>query len=205
MRVQGLRERNKLQKEERIRSTARRLFAERGFEQTTLRDVAAQADVGFGTVFDYAVDKAGLLAMVFVEELKSLPALFDGIVERADPMDELIEGLEKLYEFWARTPVVSHQVLNQMEFYTDNPHMARILARRSAAQAEITNWIRKLQTQGRAMTDIHPELAAASLFAIYTSSVREWAGNVPLNIPQGLTRLRELMSLPMRGLLVSHT
>ena len=91
----GLRERNKQAKERLIREAARALFVEKGFEATTLRAVADKADVGFGTVFAYANDKAGLLAMVFVEELKALPPLFSG-GHRAAIIDELVEGLGHL-------------------------------------------------------------------------------------------------------------
>ena len=68
-----------------------RLFIELGYEATTLRQVAEAADVGFGTVFAYAADKAGLLAMVFVERLKALPPLFETLMQ-ADPLDRTAAG-----------------------------------------------------------------------------------------------------------------
>lgn len=197
----GLRERNKLHKEKLIREAARSLFIKNGFETTTLREVAERAGVGFGTVFAYAADKAGLLAMIYVEELKALPALFDEHGEsQGDALAELIEGLGKLYHFWAVTPTLSRHVLQQMEFYADNPHMELIIARRAQARQDLTDWILRLQGKGRIATDIDAHQAAATIFAIYTSAVREWSATAPDDVIRGIDHLRELMVLPMRGL-----
>ena len=56
------RTRNKLDKRERIRDAAWSLFVERGYAETTTREVAARAGVGAGTLFLYADDKADHLA-----------------------------------------------------------------------------------------------------------------------------------------------
>jgi AcrR family transcriptional regulator len=50
---QGLRERKKQQTRDRIRSVARQLFVERGFERVTVAEVARAADVSEATAFNY--------------------------------------------------------------------------------------------------------------------------------------------------------
>jgi hypothetical protein len=45
----GLRERNKSEKLQRIRNAARALFMKGGYDDTTMRDIARRAEVGFGT------------------------------------------------------------------------------------------------------------------------------------------------------------
>jgi TetR/AcrR family transcriptional regulator, cholesterol catabolism regulator len=68
----GLRERKKREVERRIREAAARLFSERGYEQTTVEDIAAAADVSKGTFFNYFARKDALLVALAEEQVEAL-------------------------------------------------------------------------------------------------------------------------------------
>jgi AcrR family transcriptional regulator len=99
----GLRERNKRDKRERIIKAARELFAQKGFEGTTLREVAAAADIGTGTLFLYVKTKEDLLVLVFKHELE--PLLFG-------PFEHVPETDLSSQFAYVFTPMIEHHAQN---------------------------------------------------------------------------------------------
>ena len=90
----GRRERNKLDKRERIRAAARDLFARRGYSAATMRDIAGRAHVALGTLFNYADDKRDLVFLIFND-------ILDELTERAlaapRPGEPLVEQLMAVF------------------------------------------------------------------------------------------------------------
>src|ERR687888_2187364 len=81
MNAQGLRERKKERTRQTIAETARRLFAERGFEAVTVAEVARAADVSEGTVFNYFPSKEDL----FYSQMESFEAALIEAVRNRPP------------------------------------------------------------------------------------------------------------------------
>ncbi len=57
---------------QRLLDAARRLFAERGYEAATVRDIAAAADLSTGAVFASFADKAELFTEVIISDYQKL-------------------------------------------------------------------------------------------------------------------------------------
>lgn len=86
----GLRERSKARRRADIRRTAVRLFAERGFENTTIAEIAEAAEVAPRTVAGYFPAKVDL-ATSFADEIAArVSAIF-----AADPQGDLLELLDR--------------------------------------------------------------------------------------------------------------
>ena len=72
----------------RILAAARHLFAAQGVEQTTIRDIAAAADIALGGFYNYFPTKEELLAELLSEVLGDQLAL---LVRRQQAVDDVAE------------------------------------------------------------------------------------------------------------------
>lgn len=61
------------------------LFGKRGYHVTTIRDIAGQANVSIGTIYQYVTDKEDVLFLALIEVLDSylrcIPAALEGVVD----------------------------------------------------------------------------------------------------------------------------
>jgi AcrR family transcriptional regulator len=92
----GLRERKKQRTREAIVAAALRLFDERGFDQTTIADIAEAADIAPRTFFGYFPSKEDVVFADFPETLAGLSARLDSRSADETAIDAIrawVEGL----------------------------------------------------------------------------------------------------------------
>ena len=135
------RERNKLEKLERITAAAGELFAERGVSDVSTQEIADRADVGTGTLFLYAKTKGELLLLV--QNANYERALARGRVEAesvAEPLEALLTLVSRVVECNRVQIDNGRTYLREMVFGDPaEPHHAealRIVGRTEAAFAE---------------------------------------------------------------------
>jgi AcrR family transcriptional regulator len=87
----GIRARKKAASRERILREAIALFAGRGIEAVTVDEIAAAADVGKGTVYNYFAAKEDIIVAFLLdvdrEPLAAMPALAESSASAADALD----------------------------------------------------------------------------------------------------------------------
>ncbi len=88
----SLRERKKKQTRRLIGETAHRLFAERGFDAVTVAEVAREADVSEGTVFNYFPTKEDL----FYSQMEAFEEALLDAVRRRPPGESVLAAFRKL-------------------------------------------------------------------------------------------------------------
>jgi len=122
------RERNKAEKLEKISRAARRLFIRRGYDATTLRDIAAQAEVGLGTLFSYASDKRDLLFLIINDDIEAMnKRAFAEAPADAALLERLVAIFHGFFDFFGRQPNLSRIILKELTFYSAGPQARRFL------------------------------------------------------------------------------
>lgn len=90
----GLRERNRAEQRERILAAAFDFFAERGFDEVTVADVARAAGVARATVFNHFESKQGLVEAITVQMLAFYRQMLDDALALDDtPTPVLVRSL----------------------------------------------------------------------------------------------------------------
>jgi AcrR family transcriptional regulator len=167
----GLRERKKEQTRQLIADTARRLFAERSFEEVTVAEVARAADVAEATVFNYFPTKEDL----FYSGLEAFEdALLSAIRER-DPGESVLAAfgrfvLEPRGLLAARDPDAVEHLAAISRVITESP---ALLAREQQIFAGYTSSLaRELAQETRTRPDaIEPWVAANALMGVHRALV----------------------------------
>jgi AcrR family transcriptional regulator len=196
----GLRERNKAEKLRRIRQAARGLFLEKGYDDTTIRELAERADVGFGTLFTYASDKRDLLFLIFNDELvEVVEEAFATAVKERILLHQLVLFFKSFYRFFAQQPALSRLMLRELAFYVDGKQARQFQQSRDDLLRRLGILIASAQESGRISSPEEPEELALAVFAIYASELRRWLRVDEPDLEDGLAHLEKMLRLQIVG------
>ncbi|MDR3079523.1 MAG: TetR family transcriptional regulator [Streptomyces sp.] len=165
----GLRERKKQKTRERIRREAYRLFAEHGYEATTVDQIAEAAEVSASTFFRYFPTKEDVVMQdeydpALAEALRARPAdepIVDAILNSLrGPMGEMLQ--QDRDELLLRTRIS----------FTDPAIRARQVTEQQRSEEGIAASI--AERTGRNASDLDVKCAAAAIVAVFTTLVRHW-------------------------------
>ncbi|HKN02078.1 MAG TPA: helix-turn-helix domain-containing protein [Candidatus Binataceae bacterium] len=191
-------ERKKRDKLDRIKRAARTLFARKGFEATTTREIAAAADVGAGTVFLHAGSKQDLLVMIFREEAgRAVDAAFQTMTERR-LIDQLLRIFGALIAHHERNLGLARVFVKELPFIDDRRHGAASfmtdLFKRMAALID------RAQQRGELRSGFQSFLLAQNLFALYFACLHRWLGAAGQTADERDRALRASLELHLSGL-----
>lgn len=167
----GLRERKKTKTRGDIIKAATKLFVSKGFDQTTMDDIAEAAEVSRSTLFRYFGNKE---AMVFPHQDERLDIFIEIVSERpADesPFATVRRGLLHLAEVFHST---REEMAVQHKIVTSSPHLqARELAfydewERAIRIAVVDPYAGSAEQANRA------KVASSAIFATVRTAMTEW-------------------------------
>jgi len=189
----GLRERKKQQTRETIARAALRLFAERGYDETTLAEIADAADISPRTIFAYYESKEDIL---FCNEEKFLDQLKQKLEQRP-PGATTVDAIR---EFISSVPEADEQARLRKQIVANNPALQmKIRAHIGQLEPLLTESIAK--DLHAPSDDIRPRLLAASMTAAFTTvrdRLLEAEAGEPISHEQAMGTLDEVLEF-MRG------
>jgi AcrR family transcriptional regulator len=115
----GLRERKKLRTRASIQKEAMRLFLEKGYEDTTIEDIAEAVEISPSTFFNYFPSKE---AVVFQDDLDPLIiAAFDAQPSTVNPIRRLRNAMRTVFEHM--TPDQETLVRERAQLFLSTPEL----------------------------------------------------------------------------------
>lgn len=200
----GLRERNRLDKLARIKSAARDLFNELGFDRATTRAIAARAHVGLGTLFNYVDDKRDLVFLIFNEELDRITDSAFAVVDPRRPLSEqLASAFGVFYREFAANPTLSRILLQELTFYSQGRLAGDFQRSKRRTIGFIEQLVASARREGRIRNVEDPSFIAFSIFFLYAGAVRYWIAADRPNPAKGIDELRRMLEIHLRSLTLS--
>ncbi|HEY2665171.1 MAG TPA: helix-turn-helix domain-containing protein [Candidatus Binataceae bacterium] len=193
----GRAERAKRDKLRRIKRAARKLFEQRGFEATTTREIAAEADIGAGTLFLYAGSKEDLLVMIFRDDIGCSTDRAFATLPRKPLLDQILHVFQAMIAHHAAHPALARVFVKELPFVRDDRHgMTDFITSLFARLGEL---IDRAARSGELRSDIPVLALAHNVFAIYFQSLQRWLGaKVPSSVFHEAS-LRDSIELQLSG------
>lgn len=169
----GRRERKKLQTRDRLIGCAAALFAERGYDSTTVEDVAECADVARATAFNYFSRKEDLVLAWFDRRRGELTeALADSADAETDTAGRLRNAFVAMARLFTHDPATGRAMVRAW-VQAGGP----TLTPESETTHILTRLVRSGQQKGDIGARIDPDQAGRLLFDAYLGVLYRWVND----------------------------
>ena len=197
----GRREANKLDKLNRIKEAASELFVCKGFDDTTVREIATRAGVGLGTLFSYSLNKRDLLFLLGNDRLDQVADVAGAAIDpKADLLTNLLAIFGAHYRYFARDAVLGRLVLREMTFYESGAQAERFRAIRQRVVGHLERSLAIAVANGDIGERKDPDFDGSVIFAVYQVELRRWLTDENPRPAPGLARLARALQICITGL-----
>ncbi len=166
--MSGLRERQKVDRERRILTAAIQKFRDEGYKRARIEDLAEEAEVSVGTVYNYYGTKGDILIAVVAMEVEEVLAEGQAIVDGPPP--DLCDALNALIfcyydhslhyltkEMWRTAMALAIEA-------PGTPNGMRYAALDQALSAQVAALVARFQADGRVRADVDTRAIGQVLF-----------------------------------------
>lgn len=170
--TESRRERHKQQRLERIKAAAWHLFSTQGYEATTIRQIAEEADVSAATVIQHAGDKAELLMLVFHDAIAE--RIRPSTVKDNAPLDVLmLRQFQPFLHFYAEYPELARDFSREF-LYGKSRWQEQEIQQAEHFIKHLAKLIEGCRERGEVRQDADPTVLAELFFSLYQAALQTW-------------------------------
>jgi TetR/AcrR family transcriptional regulator, repressor for uid operon len=163
-----------------IVTAARTCFTERGFQSTTMQDIADAAGVGVATVYRRFGHKRNLVRLTIIDESLRLGTLVSDVAGRAATPEEGIAEVFAAFVHEASAPKLLTRSIRE------SPAAAELSAYLSdenliaMARNHIATWLRRWQERGELAADLDTEIVGEMIGRLIISLIKTPKSVIPI-------------------------
>jgi AcrR family transcriptional regulator len=195
----SLRERKKAEKLQRIVAAAQALFAEKGFDKTTTREIAQRAQIGTGTLFTYVESKEELVILIWDEQVQAIMhQRMATIPKDAELIEQILHMFAGLFDFYAEAHELAVVYLQQA-LWAEGSARDRVEARNAEFMAAMVQMLQAAQARKEVRADLPLMETALILFGSYAMSLMSFLrGDLP-DVTAALDLSRRTLAIQLQG------
>jgi AcrR family transcriptional regulator len=150
----------------RILEAANKVFAEKGYHEATMEDIAKQLGVSIGAIYLYFPSKEDLFeAMCKTAPQAFKEILFSSFRDEANPVESATQFFDKMLKLSASNPGLSFEILSEA---SRNPTLKRILKQNHGEYEEVlTGFLAEGRKRGIVGDNLDIRPLANSLIALW--------------------------------------
>ncbi len=199
----GIRELTRQEHQHRIMAAARELFAELGYQQATLRQIAAKAGITAAALFNHVKGKRDLVYLLLNEEIDKIVD-----VALASPRhwqslrDKILTITEHYMRMFGSEPVLSRTLLTEIVALSPGDELSRYLTTSGKLVDGLERMVAEAQASGEIQSQEEAKVIARNIFFLFAASLRFWlASSTRPEWRDGHREFERHLNLLMHGLL----
>lgn len=193
------RERRRIETREGLSRAALRLFAEKGFGETTVEDITNAADVGKGTFFNYFPSKQHILVAFGEMQIGRLREFVASVKQTDEPMPQILKKLiDRMTEEPERNPETVRLVL--LANLTGEPVRSTMREKQAEARRLLKELMEMGQRRGEIRTDHSAEEIARAFFQMVFGTLMMWSLHADVTLKE---RMGSALGLLAKGIQAS--
>ena len=161
-----------------ILAAAVKVFAEKGFHQARVGDIAEEAGIAYGLVYHYFDSKEELLETIFRTTWTEMLARVEEVESAGVPAAEAVRQVTALLlRTWRRDPDLVRVLVREV---TRNQHVQQEIEEITSAMESLERIVRRGQESGEFRSELDPRLAAVVFYGALEEVLSGWVlGQLP--------------------------